>query len=544
MIILGVSGGHDANWCVCRDGDILGAYEKERFSRRRHDTGEVMSYVAATLTNLGLAPSDIDFLATSEPVARGQDAGHHVVSGRRYETLSDWQWQMARVFGRVVPCLSVPHHLAHASYARFTSAFEDTAVLTLDGGGDAFTVDAKAATTISLWKGARLEWIERVDNSDIGSLWFMYANAVFQNPNAAGKLMGLAALGSDRLVNAMRERVVRPVIAVLDGAATVKDCWSDYYQPPFLPSGRGWQDPLARDVAFAVQAVTSEAGVSLAATARDLVEVDNLALAGGVALNGYLTTRIARDAGFGKTHVPPSVHDGGISIGAALFAAHHELDVPFEPSRGRELAFLGVAYSERRVRHAIDQFGCDARRVDMHEAVDVAAASLARGEFVAWYEGRSEHGPRALGHRSILALPSRDTYREDLNRQVKFREPFRPVAPVVIDDEADRFFDLPHPSPYMMHIVEAREITRGVAPAAVHVDGTSRVQTVSRTSHLGEIASGVGHRTGTPVVINTSLNVNSPIAETPEEALAVFARSPLDLLVIDGYLVSKRGGAR
>jgi carbamoyltransferase len=142
-------------------GRILGAFEKERFTRRRHDTGEVESLIRPGLRYLGLVPEDIDFLATSEPVAMGQTPGHTVIAGRRYERLNDWQWQVARCLDRVIPCLSVPHHVAHAAYARYTSPFAQTAVLTMDGGGDACTVDAKASTTVSSWRGSKLEWIER-----------------------------------------------------------------------------------------------------------------------------------------------------------------------------------------------------------------------------------------------------------------------------------------------------------------------------------------------------------------------------------------------
>jgi carbamoyltransferase len=175
------------------------------------------------------------------------------------------------------------------------------------------------------------------------------------------------------------------------------------------------------------------------------------------------------------------------------------------------------------------------------EAADRAAQVLARGGFVAWYEGRSEHGPRALGSRSILSSPLDDGYRWRLNDEVKFREPFRPVAPVVREEDAAGYFDLDRPSPYMMRIVDALPPTVAAAPAAVHRDNTSRVQTVAPDSGLGLIASRFGELTGTPIVINTSLNVRSPIVETPAEALEVFRRSPIDLLFADGWLADASG---
>jgi carbamoyltransferase len=324
LTVLGISGGHDANWCVWRNGRILGAFEKERFTRRRHDTGAVEPLIGPSLRYPGLEAADIDVLATSEPVALGQTPGHTVIAGRRYERLNDWQWQVARCLGRMIPCLSLPHHLAHAAYARYTSPFAETAVLTLDGGGDWYTVDAKASTTVSSWRGSRLEWIERIDNSDFGSLWFGYSNAIFRHANAAGKLMDLAAFGTDRLVEVMRDRMLAPVRSVLRGAITVKDCWPDFDRPPF-PSG-----------------------LSLAAAVRAVTGRDRLALAGGGALNGYLTTAIAREAGFASTFVPPAVNDGGIAVGAALFAVYHELGWEFDSQASSDLAFLGMEYPPGR----------------------------------------------------------------------------------------------------------------------------------------------------------------------------------------------------
>ncbi|HUD35996.1 MAG TPA: carbamoyltransferase C-terminal domain-containing protein [Streptosporangiaceae bacterium] len=539
LTVLGISGGHDANWCVWQDGKILGAFEKERFTRRRHDTGAVESLIGPSLRYLGLEAADIDVLATSEPVALGQTPGHTVIAGRRYERLNDWQWQVARCLGRVIPCLSVPHHVAHAAYARYTSPFAETAVLTLDGGGDWYTVDAKASTTVSSWAGSKLEWIERIDNSDFGSLWFGYSDAIFRDSNAAGKLMGLAAFGTDRLVEAMRDRMLAPVRSVLSGAITVKDCWPDFDRPPFLPADSDWQRQEAKDAAFAVQQVTTEAGLSLAAAVRAVTGRDRLALAGGVALNGYLTTAIARKAGFASTFVPPAVNDGGIAVGAALFAAYHELGWEFDSQASSDLAFLGMEYPPEQACSALREAGFDGKPTDVGEAAAAAAEVLSRGGIVAWYEGRSEHGPRALGNRSILSSPLDDAFRQRLNSTVKFRESFRPVAPAVLAGEASRYFDLDWPSPFMMHIVNARASTRDSAPAVVHCDGTARVQTVAVGSSLGQIITAFARLTGMPIVVNTSLNVRTPIVETPAQAVEVFCRVPIDMAYVSGYLVAR-----
>src|SRR3954462_2811968 len=166
MIVLGVTGGHDANWCVVRDGVLLGAFEKERFSRKRHDTGEVVSLIPATLARLGLTVADIDLVATSEPVWRNTGSGVRRLSGRTYRSIDTWEHHVVEALGRILPCVSVPHHLAHAAYAAYTGGSDDTSVITWDGGGDNFTEDAYTSTSVSRWKDGRLEWIERVDNCD------------------------------------------------------------------------------------------------------------------------------------------------------------------------------------------------------------------------------------------------------------------------------------------------------------------------------------------------------------------------------------------
>ena len=538
MVILGLSGGHDGNWCVVADGVVLGAYEKERFTRVKHDGGEVVSLVPTTLRDLGIDSSAIDIVATTESIYRGSGPGLHRLTDGHYGAVDQWQWHEVECLGRRLPCLYVPHHLAHAAYARYLSGFESTAVLTWDGGGDFNFGDAGACTTLSSWRGPRLEWIERIPDSDLGSLWAIYALNIFGDRHAAGKVMGLAAYGSHRLVDAMAERFLRPVQGRLAGACTMVDPYPALDPAPFFEGPCNWQAPVAADAAAAVQELTTRAGTSLAIRARHVTGHSNLALCGGVALNGYLNTAVRRCAGFDDVFVPPAVHDGGLATGCALFAAHHVLEQPYIARRHEELAFLGRSYGPERCRAAV---GSEGRPVSVDEAELIAARLLARGGIMGWYEGRSEHGPRALGHRSILSGVTDIAQRERLNRSIKFREPFRPVSPIVPEAEAPRWFDIDWSSPLMMYIVESRADTRRMAPAAVHADGTSRVQTVGPDTSMGRIAAHYGELTEVPIIINTSLNVQSPIVETPEEAVDVFRRVPLDAMYVGGWLIEREG---
>src|SRR3990167_1401096 len=534
MLILGISGGHDANWCFVRDGEILGAFEKERITKRKHDSGEVVSLIAKSLAYLGLTVDDIDLVATSEPVHRNTEPGFKKLSGEKYCYPDQWETHTIELFDRVYSCISVPHHLAHAAYARYTSPFESAGVITWDGGGDFYTEDAYCSTSISMWKGNKLEWLKRVENSDFGSLWFAYSNAIFGDGNAAGKLMGLAAYGTNHLVDNFRDRFCAPIRGILQGATTIKNCWPDYFSPPFIQPNIQWSDKAAQDIAFAIQLLTEESGLSIVDKFSTICSYRNLALSGGVALNGYLNTKIQISGLFDNVFVPPSVHDGGISVGCALFASHHVLEQPWKPSTA-ELALVGYSYQEKEVLAALSAGNYAYKKITLDDAVSVVAQAVIEGKIVAWYEGRSEHGPRALGNRSILALPHTKKSRETLNGKIKFRESYRPIAPVVLEQDSDSYFNMPWSSPYMMYIVESKIGIRDSIPSALHIDQTARVQTVSSKSSLGKIIEMIKDITGIGCVLNTSFNIKTPIVETQPIPVISFIISiilPRELLLL------------
>ena len=540
MIVLGLSGGHDANFCVVRDGEVLGAWEKERFTRRRHDVGDVRPYVRAALAWLGLTPDDIDLVATSEPIRPGLGPGHTVLHGDRYDRPDGWTHQRVEVLGRTYAAISVPHHLAHAAYARYLSPAPSTAVITWDAGGDVGS-GASCSTTVSAWTGGRLDGLERVEGANLGSLWYLYAHVVFGDENTAGKLMGLAALGTDALDGTFTDAFVVPGSSTFGGTPTVRVTRDQFSSPPFAEGARGWQGAQARDIAHAVQHVTTSTGVALARRVREATGASHLALAGGVALNGYLNEAIRRGAGFDDVFVPPAVDDGGLSVGCALFASHHVAEVPWPgPAFPRE--FLGYAHepadpsSMRALDDRIERLGLLAKPVDPDDAEQQAIAALVQGETIAWFEGRAEHGPRALGHRSILSLADHPDRRQHLNR-IKGREPFRPVAPVVLEEDLDHWFAGAGPSPWMMFIVPGTDAARRALPAAIHNDGTARVQTTTTATSLGRLVDGVRTATGTGCLINTSFNIGSPIVETLDDALVTFTTSGLDRLFLPGRIV-------
>jgi carbamoyltransferase len=533
MLLLGVSGGHDSNWALVNDCGIIGAFEKERFTRKRHDGGEVMALVANTLKMLGLSAKDVDLVATSEPVHRNTDPGLRLLMGRKYRRADEWSHQVVECFGRVLPCVSIAHHLCHAAYAVYTSGFRDCVAVTLDGGGDFYTEEAYTAATVSIWKAGRFEYLEPIANVDFGSLWYTYAHSVFGDAHQAGKLMGLAGYGSGVLTEQFYYRFTAPVQGPFAGCRAVKNCWPDHFDPPFMEGIVSWESPQAREVACAVQEVTTRAGLELVSRVRTVTGMNQLVLSGGVALNGYLNTAIATSGLFNAVYVPPAVHDGGLALGAALFCKHHLLGQAPAKSDPCDIAALGHAYPVPP--DPSDDLGAAASRLNRAEAVHRCADALAQGKIVAIYTGRSEHGPRALGQRSILAAPNAPRMRDRINRNIKYREHFRPLSPVTLALTAAQYFDISWDSPYMMYIVGCSDRTKRDAFGVCHVDGTARVQTVVESSFLGQILQEFNELAGIPILINTSLNVQQPIVETPVEAAEVFRNVPLDAIWLEGW---------
>lgn len=537
MKVLGISGGHDANYSVVDENGIVGAYEKERFTRQRHDSGAIVELAAHSLARLGITPDEIDMIATSEPVHRGTEPGHRLLAGRKYRTADKWEHQIVELYDRIYPCLSVPHHLCHAAYGYYSSTFDDCVAVTLDGGGDFYTEEAYTSATVSVWDNNRLIYLKPLMNVDFGSLWFTYARAIFGDGNDSGKLMGLAAFGEGTLTSSFWDRFTAPVTGPFSGCRAVKNCWPDHFSPPFMDGCVGWKSPRAREIARAVQDITTMAALDLLATVRRVTNKRNLVLSGGLALNGYLTAAIARSKIFDSVHVPPSVNDGGLALGSSLFALHHILEVPRSKVNNQDLALLGHEY--HAVIQKLGNLPGNALRMSHDEAAARCAQRLAQDSVVAVFCGRGEHGPRALGNRSILASANSFGMRDRINQKIKFREDFRPVAPVMLVEHASKYFENCDSSPYMMYIFNGSAKFREVAPEACHVDGTARVQTVADDRFVGQVlrqydALGVGQ-----VLINTSFNIREPIVETPADALCTFARSPIDALWLDGWWIEK-----
>lgn len=541
MNILGICGGirlgnWDAAAALLKDGEIVAAAEEERFTRVKHAPGNLPTQaIRYCLREGGIDIRDVDLV---------------VFPGRTYHNMQE---RIADYFrfahGHAPPIELCDHHAAHAASAYHTSGLAESLVVTFDFSGDG------RATTISRGAGDRLELLAHWDFPQ--SLGLFYAMTTqhlgFDFGEDEYKVMGLASYGRPTVDLGW---LLRPGKGDYELAPGILRGTSGK-EPPLSPQERFYGAELEARLGPARRkgAPLETAHQDLAASAQQLLETTvlglvepfavetgsrNLCLAGGVAMNCVMNQKLAECGLFDAVYVSPVSGDAGLALGAALLAG----TARGEGARRRlPSAALGPAYSDDEIRQSLDEVGARYRTVA--DPAEAAAEAIARGEIVGWYQGRSEYGARALGHRSILADPRLAEMKDRVNAVVKFREGFRPFAPSVLEASASEYFEKPYESPFMTSTFTVRPDARERIPAVTHADGTARVQTVSpRTEPLyHRLISEVGKRTGVSAVLNTSFNIKGqPIVENPNQAISTFYGSGLDVLIAGSFVVEKKRG--
>ena len=534
-VVLGINAVfHDPAAALVVDGEIVACAEEERFTRRKHgkspvpfSTWEVPAEAARwCLAHAGIEASDVDSVAYSYDPELAP--GGSSIMADNWEGLRTLYARRAPMFlatevpGLDAPVRFVPHHVAHAASAYLAAPHPSSAVMVLDGRGERSSYLAGAAD------GSLFRPLVRQDLPH--SLGLMYEDLTehlgFHRSSDEYKVMGLAAYGRPRWLPELRQ-----AITTIGGKFHVREiAWSD-----FTPQAAGsWSDAHA-DLAASVQTRLEEVLLELARWLHDATGAFALTIAGGVGLNCVANSRIWRESAFTDVWVQPAAGDAGTALGAALFVSAEFGD----HVRPMTTPALGRGWSDADIRAALDTARIPyTARSDIAEA---AARLLAADEIVAWFQGRSEYGPRALGHRSLLADPRRRDNLERLN-DVKGREQFRPVAPMVLAGRAGEIFDGPLPSPYMLFTHRVSDAWASRIPAVVHVDGTARIQTVdhAREPLVASMLRAFERRTGVPVVVNTSLNTaGRPIVDDPRDALECFGSAPIDALAIGPFVVRR-----
>jgi carbamoyltransferase len=571
VYVLGISFGIDTSAALLRDGDVVAASLEERFSRQKHDRNWPSQAIAYCLREAGIGQEDVDHIAFFWNPTLQLDFAHPG-RARTYRHHGDYlhmapSWLLSAVRGSgprlTSPMLTqtiqldgrrplsvhyVAHHRAHAASAFYPSPFSEAAVLTVDGNGE------RAATTLGAFRGGAYESVAELDwPNSLGAVWAAVTGWLGFRPNSGeGKVMGLAPYGDDRFVDEFRAMLGvgsgRHAVDLtwfayyLDGPDRVSQRFVDRFGPACVP-GLAHTDSQ-RAVAFALQAATEDAMLGLARTLHGATGLPDLALAGGVAMNSVANGRIETEGPFRRVFVQPAAGDGGTAAGAALWAGHQVFGWERVPAWRNDR--FGPAFDDESCRAALRRGGWGwTEPVDL---VGDTAEALAAGELVGWFQGRAEYGARALGGRSILADPRDAANKDVLNARVKFREGFRPFAPSVTEEGAASLFELPagrasdHCVPFMQKVFRVRAEARAKLGAVTHVDGTARLQTVSRDSDplFHALIAAFGGRTGVPAVLNTSFNVRGePIVGSPDDAIRCWATTGLDRLVLGPCVLRK-----
>ncbi|HEX6404273.1 MAG TPA: carbamoyltransferase C-terminal domain-containing protein [Pseudonocardiaceae bacterium] len=545
MRILGINAiFHDPAAALVVDGQIVAAAEEERFSRRKHGKRPVpfsaweLPELAARwcLQTAGIGPDDLDAVAYSyDPalVQPGQDG-----LDERWEDLRTTYARRAPHFlATALPELDpaavrfVPHHIAHAASAGLAAPFRDCAVLVADGRGEATSYLA------GRYRDGELEVLASQELPH--SLGLMYEEVTdhlgFLRSSDEYKVMALASYGRQPANEPALLPTLRELIRTTgDGGFVVAPIdWSELAK---RRAPEGELQPEHVELAAAVQVRLEEVLLELAEWLHRRCGERRLAMAGGVALNCVANTRLAAEGPFDEVWVQPAAGDAGTALGGALHLAR-AFGEPITPMPGAD---LGRGFTDEELARWLDD-----AHIRYERPPDVAAAAaeaLAADAIVAWFQGRSEFGPRALGHRSLLAHPGRAGNLDRLNA-VKGREQFRPVAPMVLADRAAELFGRgPVPSPYMLFVHDVAPQWRDRIPAVVHVDGTARIQTVDRGSEplLARLLDRFAELTGLPAVVNTSLNTaGRPMVDDPRDALECFGSAPVDVLVLGPFLLRR-----
>lgn len=547
-LILGISGsfGHDSAACLVRGHRVLAYGEEERFTRRKRSPGDLpLRSAEYCLRAVGIAPSDVDVLAIScDPALSLRNAEPLLQFERRFLESDLWQ-------GHPRPRIErVPHHLAHAASAHFASGYADCAFLVMDGHGE-----RASASVGSIRDGVGQALFEAPVSSSLGHFYSSVSKHVGLGAEDVGKLMGLAGYGrimegfrpfhlhADGLSADVSERV--NASDHIDAFRQTREAWAQWLcatmGPPTnlshlrnVPSERVLQSFPSRalHLAASAQAALAEAVHHLAFLARSATGADALVVAGGVGLNCSANGALVRQGLFKQVFFMPASGDAGSALGAAVALARPS-------SRGELSVYQGPVATPTEIANEIRDLGL--RHEEPSDPVSAALSVLCDGGIVGWYQGAAEMGPRALGSRSILALPSSVETRNAVN-VLKGRELWRPLSPSLIRGAMQTYFDSIEYSPHMLIADTVATKKRSAIPGVVHHDGSARPQSVdaSLNPRFARLLHNVGQQIGDPVLLNTSFNdAQEPIVNSPRDALSTFMRTGLDLLAIGPFVVRK-----
>jgi len=559
---------HDSAVALLKDGHVIAAVEEERFSRKKFDDEFPKMAIEWCLKEAEIKPNQIDSVAFyDKPVLKFERLldNYIAVAPRGLYSFLDvipkWLHKRLWVKDEIKKSLSgfkgeiifPEHHMSHAAHAFYTSPFEESAILTIDGIGEWSTTSIGHAKHNSIKITNDIRWPHSLGLFYSAFTYFLG----FKVNEGEYKLMGLSSYGTPKYYD-----------LILDNLIDVKDDGSIHLNMKYfaftydkvmtnkkfselfgiLPKTKDEKTlQIHFDIGASAQKVLEDVILKMVNHVYEKTKMKNLCIGGGVALNGVANYKILKEGPFDNVHIPPSPGDAGSAVGAAqyLYYNHHNSERIIEMDPGKRIhenVYVGPSFSNKQITKYLDSENIPYKSFDRESLLKKTAQLIADGNVVGWYQGKMEWGPRALGNRSILADPRRADMKDILNAKIKHRESFRPFAPSILEEYAGEYFEIDVPSPYMSMVVPVKKPEQ--IPAVTHVDGTGRLQTVSKNTNLlyYDLIHEFYKITDVPVIINTSMNVmGEPIVNTPEEAFEMMLKTDMDCIILGNNIIFANG---
>ena len=576
MYILGINAYHgDSSAAILKDGVLLAASEEERFRRIKHWAGFPTEAIKFCLAEAGISVQELDYISISrDPSANTYKKAIHVLKNRvslkmildraiNSKKVGGVKEELAKALNVQESSISaivknVEHHRSHLASAFYASSFERAALLSIDGFGDF------SSTMTAVGEGNRMQILKSLQYPHSAGIFYTSLTQYLGFPNYGDeyKVMGLAPYGKPKYVEQLKE-VIR---FTEDGLFELNTCFFRHEREGVSMSWEGGEpkiepifskaleellglarkagDELSqdhKDIAASVQRVTEELIFHILEHLYEQTKLPELCLAGGVGQNSVANGKILRKTPFKRVYIPSAAHDAGTAVGSALYLYHDILKMGRSMS-SVEHAYTGSRFDSAEIEQLLREKGISYTKYKSKEALlEKVTDRLIDSGVVGWFQGRAEFGPRALGHRSILVDPRRTDAKDLLNAKIKRRESFRPFAPSILEEYASEYFEYADEVPFMEKVLPIKREKHSVIPAVTHVDGTGRLQTVSREGNdvYYELIEAFRVKTGVPVLLNTSFNENEPIVNKPEEALDCFLRTKMDMLVMENIVVER-----
>ena len=589
MYILGLSFFyHDSAAALLKDGEIIAAAQEERFSRKKNTPDFPEEAIKFCLEFANINIKDIDYIVFYEKPFEKFERIFKSILATYPRSIISFKDIITAWFGKKLwikdiiadkldistdKIYFVEHHLSHAASSFLSSPFNSAAILTIDGVGE------WATTTIGVGKrdiktGNNKIILEKEIHfpHSIGLLYSAFTAFLgFKVNEGEYKVMGMAPFGEPKYVNKIKDNIV---YINRDGSFKLNMKYFTYHYhnkktynrkfkkvfgPPRKPDSdfvaklKGWKVDIIEkeskyyaDVAASIQKVTEDIILNIVNKLYEESKEKYLCIAGGVGLNSVANGRILRESKFENIYIQPASGDAGGAVGAALYFYYVVLK-----NKGKyvmENAYLGKEYSDNDIKYFLNKNGIPYKRLPDTKLYDEVIKALGEKKIVGWFQGRFEWGPRALGNRSILADPRFPEIKDIVNLKIKFREPYRPFAPAVLDEDVEKYFEIKNPdkvlpAKFMLLVTNVRKSKRNKIPAVTHVDGTGRIQIVKRKDNRRyyELIKRFKEKTGIGVILNTSFNLKGePIVNTPENAFNTFMKSGMDLLVLNNFIIYKK----